>query len=297
MPLVDPWTTLVQVAQGNSGTNVCDKINAIVDAANALGTATTYVESLAVDGETALQGILALIAGSGITLTQNDGNKTITITAPSELLNGVKSGMAPTISTTNIAIASGVGHCEGVWFTGDTSVAFAGAAADDYWVYADPADGGYKKATSDPGDGYLVLCQVTWNGTDTLSALVDLRAFGLVPWECVLFKTGAVAADVLAVVPVARDVFIEGARIVCGNTGGTSGSTIVDVHNGATTIFTTQSRRPTLAYTEADWTVATSGTPDGDRTVATGSYIVVEIDEVPGTASDDLGVIVFGRYM
>ena len=216
------------------------------------------------------------------------------------LLNGVVSGMAPSISTTNILIATGEAYVEGKRYSGVGTVAFAGAGAGTYYVYIDPTDDTtpYKKViTTDPGAGFLVLCTVAWNGTDTLSALVDLRAFGLVPWECVLFKTGAVAADVLAVVPVARDVFIEGARIVCGNTGGTSGSTIVDVHNGATSVFTTQARRPTLAYTEADWTTAVSGTPDGDRTVAAGSYIVVEIDEVPGTASDDLGVIVFGRYM
>jgi len=220
-------------------------------------------------------------------------------------LNGVVSGMACSISTTNIAIATGQARVEGKRYSGVGTVAFAGAGAGDYYVYIDPTDDTtpYKKViTTDPGAGFLVLCLVTWNGSDTLSALVDLRVFGLTPWSFSCAKLGAVSAASIGRFVADRDIFIEGVKINAGNTGGTSGATTVDVHKGAsaassTTIFTTQSRRPTLAYTETDNTTAVSGIPDGDRTMAAGEYLDVIVDAIPGTASDDLAVVVYGRYM
>lgn len=219
-------------------------------------------------------------------------------------LNGIESGCAPSISTTNISIATGVMWIEGLRFEpAPSTVAFtAGDGANTYYIYGDPTDTGspYKKATADPGAGYMVLCTVDWNGSDTLSNLIDLRPWGLLSADMVIAIPGTVATGVQAVIPIARNLWIESVQIAMSDNGDTSGSTTVDVHLGADgskgdSIFTTQARRPTLAYDTADYTLGVSGVPDGDRLPDAGEHLVVEVDEVAGTAGADLTVTIKAR--
>ena len=87
---------------------------------------------------------------------------------------------------------------------------------------------------------------------------------------------------------VPRDSTIEAVMIHCKDQGST-GSTIVDVNLNGTTIFTTQSGRPELAYDDVDG-VATSGTPDVVTLVA-GDILTIDIDQI-ATGAESLSVLV-----
>lgn len=218
-------------------------------------------------------------------------------------LNGVESGCACSIVSTTISIAAGVMWVEGRRFEpAPSTVAFSAAdAADTYYIYVDPTDTSspYKKGTSDPGAGYCVLCQVDWNGSDTLSNLVDLRPWGIEAWEYhVPSVLGAVSADTIAMIALPYNVWIDevsGSLEVCG-TGG--GPTYVDVHGGAggseVTIFTTQSRRLTIAHDDTDGAVYTSGVPDGITKFSAGQKLLVIVDAA-STGAEDLAVTLKGR--
>jgi len=220
------------------------------------------------------------------------------------LLDGVITGMALAIDGTSVDVGTGTAYCSGKRYSGSSSIAFtAGDSANTYYLYIDPTNdtSPYAKATADPGVGYLVLGTVAWNGTDTLSSLVDLRPWGVIPWEQSFIFSGTLSAAMKRYAIVPRDVFIDLVQIFVGDTGTTAGSTTVDVHVGtngvaSTTIFTTQANRPSLAYSKADLSVAVSGTPDGDRLIDAGQYLEVVVDAVPTGASSDLAVTVYGRY-
>ena len=221
------------------------------------------------------------------------------------LLDGVVSGMACTIDNPNneIDIASGRAYVAGKRYTGTVSVDFTGAAANTYYVYLDSTDdqSPYKKKTTAPTSAEITLCKVTWNGTDTLSNLDDdCKTTGVLAYDIVVPIPGTVAAGVYAVVPVTRDLWIESVQICMSDNGGTSGQTTVDVHLGAngskgSSIFTTQAHRPSLAHDTADYTIAASGIPDGDRKPDAGEHLVIEVDEIAGTAGADLTVVVKAR--
>jgi len=219
-------------------------------------------------------------------------------------LDGVVSGMACTISTTNIAVAAGRAYVGGKRYSGGTNVSFVGKSADDYYVYIDSADDDtpYKAKTTAPTSGELLLCTVTWNGTDTLSALNDnVKVLGIVDASIYVDVPGTLTTGVKAVRPVPRDLWIEGVEIICVANGTTSGAVTVDVHLGADgakgdSIFTTQGNRPTVAHDTADYTIGVSGEPDGDRKPDAGEHLVVEIDAVDGGAvADTLGVLIKAR--
>jgi hypothetical protein len=218
-------------------------------------------------------------------------------------LDGVVSGMACSIDDTEIDIASGRAYVGGKRYSGGASVDFTGKSADDYFVYLDSADDEtpYKAKTSDPTSGELTLCTVTWNGSDTLSDLDDAaKVLGLQACDIVVALPGTVSTGVKAAIPVTRDLWIEDVRICLSDNGDTSGATTVDVHLGADgakgdSIFTTQANRPSLAYDTADYTVAVSGTPDGDRKPDAGEHLVIEVDAVAGTPGANLTVLIKAR--
>jgi hypothetical protein len=69
---------------------------------------------------------------------------------------------------------------------------------------------------------------------------------------------------------------------------------LIDVNDDGTTIFTTQSNRPSIGAGTND---ATSGTPDGGYAIAAGSVITVDIDQVGvGTPGTTLTVFIHGHY-
>lgn len=75
---------------------------------------------------------------------------------------------------------------------------------------------------------------------------------------------------------------------------GTSGSTTVDVNVNGTTIYTTQSNRPSVAFGAGDDAEAQGGTPDV-ASVPNGSYLSMDIDAVEGGDPENLLVVVTVR--
>ena len=219
------------------------------------------------------------------------------------VLDGVVSGMACSINSTSIDIAGGRAYVSGKRYSGSASVDFTGKANDTYYVYIDGSNDTtpYGAKTSAPTSGELEVCVVDWDGSSTLSNLDDdAKVLGIVAADIVIPVPGTVSTGVKASIPVTRDLWIESVQISMGDTGGTSGSTTVDVSLGTsgsagTTIFTTQANRPSLAYTDADYTVDVSGTPDGDRKPDAGEHLDVEVDAVAGTAGSGLTIIIKAR--
>ena len=215
---------------------------------------------------------------------------------------GIISGLAASIDGADIDIASGRGYASGRRYLGGQSLTFSGAdGADDYYVYWDASGEALAKSASAPSTGTagdLVFCLVTWDGATTLSALTDLRQYGI---ERVLvsswFCTGTVTTGTKMVVPVPYDCWINLVKIVMSDNGSAS-STIVDVHAGSsgstpTTIFTTTTLRPSVGSTTANYTVEASGVPDGTRKLNAGEVLRIDVDQA-GTGAQDIGVIIYG---
>ena len=221
------------------------------------------------------------------------------------LFAGVVSGLEPTVSTTSIAVAAGRGYGLGKRYEGGDSITFVAAGAGTYYVYWDASAEALAKGLTAPDhDDDIGLCMVTWNGTTTLSALVDLRVWGCVPlqlWAVTANGGATVTTGRKFTIPVLVDCWIDFVQVVQSDNGSGS-STIVDVHVGnsgsaPTTIFTTTANRPSVGNAVADWTVTTSGVPDGTRKLTAGQVLTIEVDQV-ATNAQDLGVAVYGRlYM
>jgi len=218
------------------------------------------------------------------------------------LLDGVASGMVCSINGTNVAVAPGRAYVAGKRYSGSASVSFAGRAGGTYQVYIDSTDDTtpYQAKTGAPSSGELLLCTVSWSGSALSSLNDNVKVLGVLPYDIIVALPGTVATGVKAVVPVAHDLWIDGVQICLRDNGGTSGSTTVDAHlggNGAKgdSIFTTQANRPTLAHDAADYTIGASGEPDGDRNPDSGEHLVIEVDEVAGTAGADLTAVIKAR--
>jgi hypothetical protein len=103
----------------------------------------------------------------------------------------------------------------------------------------------------------------------------------------------------ICVMVEARTVWIEGVLVTMGNPG-TSGETVIDVHVAAsgyspTTIFTDQTRRPTVASGGTGYTIVPSGIPDTNR-LMTGPFLIsIWLDEVASDGAD-LDVCIYGRF-
>ncbi len=214
---------------------------------------------------------------------------------------GVISGGACSIDGVDINVAEIVAYAGGKRYEESESVTFSGSdAADDYYIYIDPTDDvtPLTKGTTLPSGDELPLGLVTWDGTDTLSALVDLRAWGIFPVSFPFGVVGAVAADTIGHIILPCDFWLETVKASLEDCGTGAGPTYIDVHGGAggseATIFTTQSRRITIAHDATDGAVVSSGVPDGTRKFTAGQKLIVEVDAV-ATDPVDLGVTIIGR--
>ena len=219
------------------------------------------------------------------------------------LLNGVVSGMAPSISTTNIAIAAGEAYCEGKRYAGSGTVSFVAKSAADYYVYIDPTDNTtpYNAKTGVPTIAELRLGYVTWDGSTTLSSLLDQREWGTVPWCARFALADTIGTGLVGWCIAPCDVWIEDVKIGAA-TAATGSSIIVDVHQGAaagtlTSVWTTTSYRPTLPTSAGAFGVVTStGYPEYGRKVSAGQVIAVYVDQTDSnSAAQDLEVVVRGR--
>lgn len=96
----------------------------------------------------------------------------------------------------------------------------------------------------------------------------------------------APATSVFSLV-IPRDSEVEAVYLHCRNTG-TSGTTIIDVNRNGSTMFTTQSNRPALAYNDPDGVA--SGVTDIVELLA-GDLLTVDIDAA-AAGSEGLNVVV-----
>ncbi|HUU97228.1 MAG TPA: hypothetical protein VM487_15935 [Phycisphaerae bacterium] len=214
---------------------------------------------------------------------------------------GVISGGACSVDDPDIDVAAIVAYAGGKRYEGSESLTFTVSdAADDYYVYIDPTDDTtpLTKGTTLPSGNELPLGLVTWNGTDTLSALVDLRAWGIFPVSFPFGVVGAVTADTIAHIVLPHDFWLETVKASLEDCGSGAGPTYIDVHGGAggseATVFTTQSRRITIAHDATNGAVVTSGVPDGTRLFTAGQKLLVIVDAV-ATDPVDLGGVIIGR--
>ena len=137
---------------------------------------------------------------------------------------------------------------------------------------------------------------VQWGGRSRLDnieqELNSLKGAGVIG-PAVFFNSGTAAAGTGAGrYPVPSATTIKHV-LATAATAPTGADLIFDVNLNGTTIFTTQSNRPTISAT----THAQSATPTPDTTaVAAGDYLTVDIDQIGSTVagSDIVVMVVFG---
>lgn len=216
--------------------------------------------------------------------------------------NGVESGCAASIVSTAIQIATGVFWCEGLRRepAPDTAYTFSGSdGSNTYYVYWDPSTETYAVSTSNPGNGsYIVFCQVDWNGSDTLSNLVDLRPWGILTASPIIATVvGAVSADIIATLYFPENFWIDHVGMTLGTTG-SAGSTDIDVHIGAAgsspSSIWSSGTKPTIGNAEANFSTDVGTYPDVLRKVPAGYIGYIEVDAA-ATGAADLGVAIAGR--
>jgi len=221
-----------------------------------------------------------------------------------DLLDGVTSGLTCTTSSSNIAIAAGRAYVAGKRYSGGVNVSFIGKAAGDYFVYIDSTDGAdaapYKAKTTAPTSGELTLCTCTWNGSAFATPYLDdnRKVLGIQRQDLPFGWDGVLTVGKEYHIPVKDNLWIESLQFLLSDNGSVSGGVTVECYLGAdgargTTIFTTAARRPTITTATADYTMAVSGEPDGDRKPDVGEHLTLQIAAVDGggTASTLTGTV------
>lgn len=223
-------------------------------------------------------------------------------------LPGVMSGGATAIDGTDVTVAAIVAYAVGTGklkrYEGADVVSFTGGdASDTYYIYLDPTDDvtPLTKGTSAPTAGTdCCLCCVDWNGTDTLSNLVDLREWGIWPASFGFQVIGAVSADMIGPIILPWNFWIETAKAALENCGTGAGPSYIDIHAGAggseSTIWTTQARRITIAHDDTDGAVVEGGVPEANRKLTAGQKMLVEVDAASTAAADLSGIIIGRKY-
>lgn len=228
-------------------------------------------------------------------------------------LNGVESGCAISISTTTIVIAAGVAWVEGKRYTpANSTISFSASdGANTYYLYIDPTNdtSPYQKATSDPGAGYLILGTVVWNGSTTLSGLVDFKRMGLVYHEMQISIPGALSdgSDGFCVYGGSdgRSFWIEGVKGMLENNGTGNGPTYLSVYQGVggseAAVWNAAGQRLFFAHGDTDRVVKSGAEPKQNRTVAADSVVRVRVDNAANGAvaagAADAWLVVYGRLV
>lgn len=217
---------------------------------------------------------------------------------------GVISGLSTSIDGADIDVAAGEGYGNGYEYAGAQSFTFSAQAAGTWYVYWDSSEEALAASATVPDTSLdILLCSCYWNGSDTLSALVDLRAWGIDPLPLIkttyVIGTATVGKKAQLIVPPYTSLWIDGVAIVQEDNG-SANSTIVDVHVGSSgsapvTIYTTQANRASVNNAVTNWTVTYSGIPD-TRLVTAGQIIYIEVDAV-GDSAQGLAVTVYGRRL
>ena len=186
-----------------------------------------------------------------------------------------------------IGTANGLSLATQVLSLGVASSGAAGALSMADWIAFDnkidsnsPITPATKAKITYDADG-LVTAGADADISDVigLQAIIDAMGGGSIPF----YVEGALAvvADAAPAILVTGDMVVDAWYISC-STPGSGGSTIVDIHKNGTTIFTTQSNRPELAYNDANYW-AVSGTPDVTDFVE-GDILSLHIDTIASGA-------------
>ena len=222
-------------------------------------------------------------------------------------LDGIVSGLAVTTNgTSSVTVAAGRAYAVGKEYIGGESKTMTGNSSGSYRLYYDSADDTttLKATTASLASGQLNLSEFTWDGYGTASTSIVLAGTTSVQGvlEAMLpaaHFSGQIATTSRFVIPIKRDIWIEGVQSILSANNGTSGNVTFDVLLGAdgaegTTIFTTATRRPTHAALANSYTTAQSGEPDGDRFTDAGEHLTIKPVAVfgVGTASNATVVVV-----
>jgi hypothetical protein len=92
-------------------------------------------------------------------------------------LRGIVSGGAPAIAGTTVTIADILAYAGGLRIVGAGSIEYAGQAADTYYIMLDPSESSPLQGleTSAAAGDQVPIASVDWDGSTTLSNLIDLR--------------------------------------------------------------------------------------------------------------------------
>jgi hypothetical protein len=190
-------------------------------------------------------------------------------------------------------------------FERDLYVAFTGGdAAGTWYIYLDGAETDEEDSPKKTqtlatalGADCLLLAAVTWNGSDTLSDLIDLRQWGrdANPFEC--FVAGALGADTIHwtwIVDKPCAIRRPKARLMtCGSGAGPTVFDILTGANGATaSIYSDSGDRFSIAHTDTDGAVVDGAYPDQNFVLAVDDVVELLTIGTPATGAADLAVII-----
>lgn len=236
---------------------------------------------------------------------------------------GVISGLAGTIDGTSVDFGAGVAYAGGYKTLGtnataptspatapavvDLTIAFSvsdGAAT--YYLYLDGAEtvetSAIKKTVTlntALGDDCLLLYSVAWDGSTTLSALTDLRAWGVVPGHFVVNVDAALTTAVDIRIPVTQNICLRRPMCIVSTCGASGGPTYVDIQTGTAgstaTIWSSAASRLTIAHDATDGAVVLGGIPDQNykiaATYAAPKAIDIDVDAI-ATGATGLHVVI-----
>lgn len=214
---------------------------------------------------------------------------------------GVVSGLAGSISTTNIAIAAGEGYVGGQRCAGGVNVSFVGKSAATYYVYVDPVEtveaSAYKAKTTVPTAAELLICSVAWDGSTTLSALVDLRQWGIIPQALRYDSMAAISAATVLRAIMDRAYCLRTPSLIVDTCGTAAGPSLVDIHAGAVgaaaSIWSSAGSRFSIAQDAIDGALVAGVTPNQNYKGVAGDIVEVIVD---AAATDAAGLHVVVPY-
>jgi hypothetical protein len=213
--------------------------------------------------------------------------------------NGVISGGVVTETNgTTVTVADIEAYVAGKWYDGSSTFDMSGKASGTHSLYLDSADDvtPLKSTTGALASTELLIAVITFDGTEITAVNDNVKVKGLIRYALPFSFVGTIGAGSTIVYPVTDDLWLEDVQVIAADNGSGTQFTL-DVHNGpdgvqGTTVFTTVGNRPTVLSTTADYTLTTSGEPDGDRTFAVGDHVTIIVDEA-NDATNVSGILNF----
>lgn len=216
-------------------------------------------------------------------------------------------GASMTVDSTNAVEYAGVGIYDGnAWIQAARPTAGADltdeginleAGTDFIGMTISERDSNTLQLYADQSAGYMMQLRNRGSGKGwgiSDDGTTNQKITDTFQWAFYVTGAQTTGTDKAAYFQTPEKARIDEVRIHLG-TAPTGATFIVDVNDDGTTIFTTQSNRPTIAISATD---ATSGTPNGGTAVAKNSVLTIDVDQIGSTiAGSDLVVFVRGRII